>query len=202
MDRFAQTANLLTVVQTCRRQGRSVMEFFRQALMFKSGRGQSQPSLIHQPTTWILTIFIVDQLNIHKSESLVCLMAKRCGIDTDLGIKEKSGILKSTATRESFLSDSNHRIRFVYIPKHTSWRCSRLNVSLASSCVACSSEVILPQHQTSNKRFSTLLLTTTTRWLNHFYVNFKATLRLARLVGYFYPAGLDTAWQYAILVCH
>ncbi len=51
MARFAQTANLLSVVQTLRRQGRSVMEFFRQALMFKSGSRQSQPSLIPQPTT-------------------------------------------------------------------------------------------------------------------------------------------------------
>jgi putative transposase len=66
-------------------------------------------------------IFIVDQLNIHTSESLVRLVASRCGIETDLGVKNKSGILKSMATRAAFLSDSDHRIRFIYIPKHTSW---------------------------------------------------------------------------------
>ena len=66
-------------------------------------------------------IFIVDQLNIHKSESLVCLVAQRCQIEIDLGIKEKSGILQSMSTRAAFLSDPAHRIRFVYIPKHTSW---------------------------------------------------------------------------------
>lgn len=66
-------------------------------------------------------IFILDQLNIHKSESLVRLVAQREKMEIDLGIKEKSGILKSMSTRAAFLSDSSHRIRFVYIPKHTSW---------------------------------------------------------------------------------
>ena len=66
-------------------------------------------------------IFVVDQLNIHKSESLVRLVATRCDIEMDLGIKGKAGILKSMPSRVAFLSDDSHRIRFVYIPKHTSW---------------------------------------------------------------------------------
>ena len=66
-------------------------------------------------------IFIVDQLNIHKSESLVRLVAARCRIATDLGVKEQVGILRSMETRAAFLSDPTHRIRFVYVPKHTSW---------------------------------------------------------------------------------
>ena len=66
-------------------------------------------------------IFIVDNLNIHQSESLVHLVAKKCDISEDFGIKGKSGILKSMATRAAFLSNESHRIRFVYIPKHTSW---------------------------------------------------------------------------------
>ncbi len=66
-------------------------------------------------------IFVVDQLNIHKSESLVRLVATRCGIEVDLGIKGKASILKSMPSRSAFLSDESHRIRFVYIPKHTSW---------------------------------------------------------------------------------
>jgi transposase len=66
-------------------------------------------------------VFIVDQLNTHKSESLVGLVAKRCGIKTDLGIKGKFGILKSMKSRAAFLQDPAHRIRFVYTPKHASW---------------------------------------------------------------------------------
>lgn len=66
-------------------------------------------------------IFIVDQLNTHMSESLVRLVAEKCHIDKDLGIKGKKGILKSMETRKKFLQDKNHSIRFVYTPKHTSW---------------------------------------------------------------------------------
>ena len=66
-------------------------------------------------------IFIVDQLNTHKSESLVRFVAHRVGIEDDLGIKGKKGVLKSQATRAAFLQDEAHRIRFVYTPTHTSW---------------------------------------------------------------------------------
>jgi transposase len=66
-------------------------------------------------------VFVADQLNTHKSESLVRLVAKHCEIEDDLGIKGKSGILKSMKTRAAFLQDSSHRIRFVYTPKRASW---------------------------------------------------------------------------------
>ena len=66
-------------------------------------------------------LFIVDQLNMHKSEALVRLVAEACGITEDLGEKENRGILQSMLTRAEFLSDVPHRIRFLYTPKHTSW---------------------------------------------------------------------------------
>ncbi len=66
-------------------------------------------------------VFILDQLNTHKSASLVRLVAACCDGEPDLGIKGKSGILQSMETRSTFLSDPSHRIRCVYVPKHTSW---------------------------------------------------------------------------------
>lgn len=66
-------------------------------------------------------IFVADNLTIHCSETLVRYVATLCGIEDDLGKKGKSGVLKSVATRKKFLTDRSHRLRFVYVPKHTSW---------------------------------------------------------------------------------
>lgn len=66
-------------------------------------------------------IFILDQLNTHKSETLVRLVDRWCDLHLDLGEKEHSGILQSMPTRAAFLSDPTHCIHFVYVPKHSSW---------------------------------------------------------------------------------
>jgi hypothetical protein len=51
-------------------------------------------------------VFVTDNLNTHKSESLVCFVAETEGIPlSELGIKNKKGILRSMATRETFLSN-------------------------------------------------------------------------------------------------
>src|SRR5947209_5378256 len=68
-------------------------------------------------------IFVADNLTTHVSASLVLLVAGLCGIPADaLGKKGRSGVLRSVSTRKAFSMDASHRVRFVYVPKHTSWR--------------------------------------------------------------------------------
>jgi putative transposase len=65
---------------------------------------------------------VLDNLNIHQSESLVCWVAQRQGIPSEtLGVKGKSGILQSMESRAVFLHDPNHQVVFYYTPKHASW---------------------------------------------------------------------------------
>ena len=68
-------------------------------------------------------IFVLDNLNTHSSEEVVRWAAQRLGVPSDtLGDKKKRrGILGSAPTRRAFLSDPAHRIRFVFLPKHSSW---------------------------------------------------------------------------------
>ena len=67
-------------------------------------------------------IFVADNLTTHCSATLVLLIAGWCAVPVEsLGKKGQSGVLKSVATRKAFLTDATHRVRFVYVPKHTSW---------------------------------------------------------------------------------
>lgn len=74
--------------------------------------------------------FICDGLNTHKSEALVRFVSKACGMEIELGEKEKYGILESMESRGEFLHDPSHRIRFVYTPKHCSWM-NQIEIGLA-----------------------------------------------------------------------
>ncbi len=70
-------------------------------------------------TKWHL---ILDNLNIHQSESLVRWIAELEGIAPGtLGVKGKSGILHSMESRAAFLHDPAHQVVLYYTPKHASW---------------------------------------------------------------------------------
>lgn len=65
---------------------------------------------------------MMDNLDIHRSESLVRWIAEREGIEQETwGVKGKRGIVRSMKSRSAFLHDPTHRVVFSYTPTHASW---------------------------------------------------------------------------------
>ena len=71
-----------------------------------------------QATQWH---FVVDNLNIHPSESLVRYVAQISAVTEELGEVGKQGILQSMKSRAAFLSDGSDKIVFHDTPRHASW---------------------------------------------------------------------------------
>jgi hypothetical protein len=66
-------------------------------------------------------VFVVDQLNIHQSMSLVELVGRACGLSDAVAAAQAQGQFRSMVSRKMFLNDPTHRIQFIYTPTHTSW---------------------------------------------------------------------------------
>jgi transposase len=64
---------------------------------------------------------VVDNLDTHRSASLVHFVAAASGLELDLGKKGKHGILANRQSRAAFLGEPSHRLGFHYTPKHASW---------------------------------------------------------------------------------
>lgn len=64
---------------------------------------------------------VLDNLDTHRSESLVRWVAAESDLEIALGEKGKSGILHNRQSRAAFLRDPTHRIVLHYTPKHCSW---------------------------------------------------------------------------------
>ena len=67
-------------------------------------------------------IILSDQLNTHVSQTLVRWVAETQEYEEqELGLKGVKGILKNMKSRKTFLENKEHRIQFVFTPKHCSW---------------------------------------------------------------------------------
>jgi hypothetical protein len=71
-----------------------------------------------EATKWHL---VCDNINIHKSGSLVRYVAEFSEVPEELGVAGERGVLQSMPTRAAFLSDPNPKIVFHSTPKHASW---------------------------------------------------------------------------------
>jgi putative transposase len=59
---------------------------------------------------------VLDNLDTHRSESLVRWVAAESDVDVGLGVKGQEGILHNRQSRAAFLADPTHRIVFHYTP--------------------------------------------------------------------------------------
>jgi len=66
-------------------------------------------------------VFEADDPTTRASATLVLRVASLCGIAAAWLGEGGSGVLESVATRRAFPTDAGRRVRFVCVPRHTSW---------------------------------------------------------------------------------
>ena len=129
-------------------------------------------------------IFILDQLNTHKSETLVRLVDRLCDLKLDLGQKEQSGILQSMPTRAAFLS-VQATVSALFMCRSILPGSTRLSVGSVFSCVVSSNGGISPRPMTCDNRFWISLLTSIAHWPSPLTGSSKAFLIWIKLLSYF-----------------
>jgi hypothetical protein len=65
--------------------------------------------------------FAVDNLDIHRCEPLIRLVAELSDDKSELGVMGKSGVLKDRSSRVAYLGDASHKVVFHDTPVHASW---------------------------------------------------------------------------------
>lgn len=67
-------------------------------------------------------VFVADTRTTHGSVTLVLVVVGLCAVPAEsFGTTGMSGVLRSVGPRKPFVMDPSHRVRLVYVPKHTSW---------------------------------------------------------------------------------
>ena len=109
-------------------------ELTRISRRYRSEQQQVLRASPNEPRAWRI---ILDNLNIYQSESLVCWIAEMEGIEAEtLGVKGKSGILRSMESRAAFLHDPTHLIVLYYTPRLASWMKKARNLAEYSGAQA------------------------------------------------------------------
>jgi DDE superfamily endonuclease len=107
---------------------------------------------------------VVDNLDIHRSASLVCWVAAESGLDLDLGVKGKCGILHNRQSRAALLRASRTIASCFTIRPAIARGLTRSRSGSASWCASCSSVAPFPRWRISRPRSWHSSTTTTGRW--------------------------------------
>ena len=96
-----------------------------QAPESKGGHRRKEYEYTRHGTTSLMAAFDVAKGNISNQRihptRTEADFAELVNFDGSLGKKGRSGILKNMESRKAFLENTDHRVRFIFTPKHCSW---------------------------------------------------------------------------------